>query len=69
MFKTTCPYCSAEEQLRVVSGVFTTDIPLWEDGFSTEDAKYFHTDEVVVECRACYKNMDIGELMIPDEGV
>lgn len=50
-FVTECPKCSGD--LFVVGGCFTTRIPLSSDGFSTEDANGFNTEDEVVACGAC----------------
>lgn len=46
-----CPKCGGN--LFIVSGTFATRIPIYPDGFSTEDAKYFDTSDEVVECGDC----------------
>lgn len=50
-FVTDCPQCGGD--LYVVGGSFTTRIPLSRDGFSTEDAKGFDTEDEIVACGSC----------------
>lgn len=63
-FVTDCPQCGGG--LCVVGGSFSTRIPLSRDGFSTEDAKQFDTENEVVACDECdYRGplMIVGEVL------
>lgn len=51
-YVTTCP-CGGD--LFVIAFAASTRIPLGEDGFSTQDAKFFHTEDEVVECAQCQR--------------
>lgn len=63
-FDTICPYCHADDSLRVVHMTVSTDIPLSADGFATTDADYFDTSDEVVHCRACDKEFPLSEVMV-----
>lgn len=63
-FQTKCPKCDGE--LFVVAGSFTSRIPLYPSGFSTEDAKFFDTENEIVECDSCKYRGPLT--MVGDEG-
>lgn len=50
-YVTKCPKCQGD--LFLVSGTFTTRIPIYPDGFPTEDAKFFDTENEMVRCANC----------------
>lgn len=50
-FVTECPKCGGD--LFVVGGVFSARIRISPDGFSTQDAKTFDTQDEVVACGSC----------------
>jgi hypothetical protein len=63
-FKTTCPRCNAAPEdacLLVIGFIASCSIPLGEDGFSTEDASFFDTNEETVRCSACEETFPLGE--------
>lgn len=63
-FSTTCPHCKAADELFVISGIFTTRIPLSSAGFSTEDASQFNTEDERVECGGCGKVFPLTEVTL-----
>jgi hypothetical protein len=63
-FATRCPRCGADDTLRVVAGLFATDMPLSAEGFSPTDAHGFDTSEEVVVCGACDLALPLGFLTL-----
>lgn len=67
MFKLSCPRCKAppdDAQLQVTSGAFTAmGMHLYKDGFSTEDAAQFCTEDEQVHCEACDETFSLNECL------
>lgn len=63
MYRTTCPYCSADGVLEVVGGSFSASgMRLSEDGFSFVDARQVATEDEEVQCQACNRIFSLAEL-------
>lgn len=75
-YQTVCPMCGSD-CLVVVSFSASTWIPLRVDGFSTDEAKRFDTEDEVVECSHCEARFPLHTLdwewlishVIPVEGL
>lgn len=67
-FITQCPECGQLDSLQVIFGDFSaTKLMLHADGFDFAEAKEVHTENEIVECRACNHRFALEDLKYEDD--